>query len=345
MQLFSEKTGKSQYSHLPSRAFAGIIIAMKKGFRSIFLPLLTAAIWGTAFVAQDVCAGSVPPVTFNAIRFAIAVVFLLLVKGVISAIKKRRGSAEAGQSGERAQKQRLHSGKTLLIAGALCGLALAVASNLQQAGMEAGTDSGKAGFITALYVVLVPVGGLLLKKRFPKVFWAGLALALAGLYLLCISGSFSLSSGDLLLLLCAAAFAVQILLIDRFAGSLEPVSFCIAEFAFAAAFSAALAVFIEKPDWAKVLEYALPILYVAVFSCGIAYLLQIVAQREGDPAIVSLLFSMESVFSVIGGAVILNQSMSAREYLGCALILAAVVIAQLPERKREAANGEKGTAE
>ena len=331
MHLFSEKTGKSQYSHLPSRAFAGIIIAMKKGFRSVFLPLLTAAIWGTAFVAQDVCAGSVPPVTFNAIRFSVAVLFLMLVKLVLSAIRKRRGAAEP----EKAQGE-AGGAKTLLIAGALCGFALAVASNLQQAGMEAGTDSGKAGFITALYVVLVPVGGLLLKKRFPKVFWAGLALALAGLYLLCISGSFSLSPGDLLLLLCAAAFAVQILLIDRFAGSLEPVAFCISEFAFAAVFSAALAVFIEKPDWAKVLEYALPILYVAIFSCGIAYLLQIVAQREGDPAIVSLLFSMESVFSVIGGAVILSQRMTGREYLGCALILAAVVIAQLPERKGKA---------
>ncbi|MBR3297967.1 MAG: DMT family transporter [Clostridia bacterium] len=325
---------------------------MKNSFRSIFLPLLTAAIWGTAFVAQDVCAGNVPPVTFNAIRFALAVVFLLLVKGVISAFKKGRKSVEAGGgqavgalrngAGEAWRTERLSGMRTLLIAGALCGFALAVASNLQQAGMEAGTDSGKAGFITALYVVLVPIGELLLKKRFPKVFWAGLALALVGLYLLCISGSFTLAPGDLLLLLCAAAFAVQILLIDRFAGSLDPISFCIAEFAFAAVFSAALALFIERPDWAKVLEYALPILYVAIFSCGIAYLLQIVAQREGDPAIVSLLFSMESVFSVIGGAIILSQRMTAREYAGCALILLAVIIAQLPEgRGRRKAKSER----
>ncbi|MBR5948524.1 MAG: DMT family transporter [Clostridia bacterium] len=311
---------------------------MKNRFRTIILPLLAAAIWGTAFVAQDVCAGNVPPVTFNAIRFFIAVLFLLLVKSVVNAFKNRRG----GEGRAEKPKARLISGgKTLLIAGALCGFALFVASAFQQAGMEAGTDSGKAGFITALYVVLVPIGGLLLKKRFPKVFWAGLALALVGLYLLCISGSFTLSSGDLLLLICAAAFAVQILLVDRFAGSLDPISFCIAQFTFAAVFSAAFALFTEKQDWAKVLEYALPILYVAIFSCGIAYLLQIIAQRDGDPAIVSLLFSMESVFSVIGGAVILCQRMTAREYLGCALILAAVIIAQLPEGKKAGSENEQ----
>lgn len=313
---------------------------MKNRFRTIILPLLAAAIWGTAFVAQDICAGNVPPVTFNAIRFFIAVLFLLLVKSVINAFKNRRGVE--GNS-EKPKPRLISGGKTLLIAGALCGFALFVASAFQQAGMEAGTDSGKAGFITALYVVLVPLGGLLLKKRFPKVFWAGLALALVGLYLLCISGSFTLSPGDLLLLLCAAAFAVQILLVDRFAGSLDPISFCIAQFTFAAVFSALFALFTEKPDWGKVLEYALPILYVAIFSCGIAYLLQIIAQRDGDPAIVSLLFSMESVFSVIGGAVILSQRMTAREYLGCALILAAVIIAQLPE-KRAAKNAPSDPA-
>lgn len=320
---------KTAFCALAIRREEGYNQGMKKGLKSILLPLLTAAIWGTAFVAQDVCAGNVPPVTFNAIRFSIAVLFLLLVKCVIRAFKSRR--AKQGAAALREKKPTKGNAKTLLTAGALCGFALFAASAFQQAGMEAGTDSGKAGFITALYVVLVPIIGLFLKKRFPKVFWAGLALAVIGLYLLCIGGSFALSSGDLLLLLCAAAFAVQILLIDRFAGSLEPISFCIAEFAFAAVFSAAFALFTETPDWEKVLEYALPILYVAVFSCGIAYLLQIVAQREGDPAIVSLLFSMEAVFSVIGGAIILSQRMTAREYAGCALILAAIVIAQLPE--------------
>ncbi|MBQ1684253.1 MAG: DMT family transporter [Clostridia bacterium] len=301
---------------------------MKAKLKSTLLPLLTALIWGTAFVAQDVAAGHVPPMTFNMLRFFIAVLFLLPVKLIIGAVKRRKRPKEpVSPEGKRAGL------RTLLIAGLLCGLALGVASFLQQAGMEAGTDSGKSGFITAMYVVLVPIGGLILGKRLPRIFWAGLALAVIGLYLLCISGKLTFTVGDLLTLLCAVAFTVQILLIDRFAKSLDPVLFCIAEFITAGVFSAAGMLLFEKPDWSEVVRYALPVLYVAIFSCGIAYLLQIVAQRDGNPAVVSLLFSMESVFSVIGGAVLLHQRMTVREYLGCALILAAVIIAQIPERK------------
>ena len=302
---------------------------MKLKFKTIFLPLLTAFIWGTAFVAQDYCAESIPPFTFNALRFAAAVVFLCAVKLVIGLFKKKK-AAEYAPSLPRGEML-----KKLALAGLLCGAALGVASNLQQAGMQAGLDAGKSGFITALYVVLVPIGATLLGKRLPAVFWAGLALAVVGLYLLCVNGSFSLAPADLLTLGCALAFAVQILLIDRFDGELDPILFCIAEFAAAALLSLLGALLFEEPAWPAVWEYALPLLYVAIFSCGVAYLLQIVAQREGDPAIVSLLFSMESVFSVLGGAVILHQRMTAREYLGCALILAAVIIAQLPQKPRQ----------
>lgn len=296
------------------------------------MPILTALIWGTAFVAQDVCAGRVPPMTFNALRFFIAVVFLIIVKLIITALRRGKAAPAAPAAPEERKKAR----RTLLTAGLLCGLALGVASILQQAGMEAGTDSGKSGFITALYVVLVPVARVILGRRLPKIFWAGLALAVLGLYLLCISGSFTFAPGDLLTLFCAAAFTVQILLIDKFAGSLDPIEFCIAEFMTAGLMALIGAAIFESPVWSSVLGCAFPILYVAVFSCGVAYLLQIIAQREGDPAIVTLLFSLESVFSVIGGAVILNQKMTAREYLGCALIFAAVIIAQLPEKKEKA---------
>ena len=306
-----------------------IIVSMKAKLKTTLLPILTALIWGTAFVAQDVCAGRVPPMTFNALRFFIAVVFLFAVKLVMTAVRRKKGVSAPPSSIEERKKAR----RTLVTAGLLCGLALGVASILQQAGMEAGTDSGKSGFITALYVVLVPIGGLMLGRRLPGIFWAGLALAVLGLYLLCISGSFSFAPGDLLTLFCAAAFTVQILLIDKFASSLDPIEFCMAEFITAGLMALTGAVIFESPDRASVMECAFPILYVAVFSCGVAYLLQIIAQREGDPAIVSLLFSLESVFSVIGGAVILHQRMTAREYLGCALIFAAVVIAQLPEKK------------
>ena len=296
----------------------------KNGFKTIFLPILTALIWGTAFVAQDVCAEAVPPMAFNAIRFFIAVLFLAAVKPIVSLIKRKRGSTPA---------KKTPVGK-LVLAGALCGAALCIASNLQQAGMHAGTEAGKSGFITALYVVLVPIGGLLLKKRVRPIFWFAVALAVAGLYLLCLNGSFRFAPGDLLTLLCAVAFTVQILLIDRFAGELDPILFCIAEFLTAAVLSLAGMLILEKPELPAILSNALPILYVAVFSCGVAYLLQIIAQREGDPAVVSILFSLEAVFSVIASAIILRQRMTLREYLGCALLFAAVLIAQLPEKKR-----------
>lgn len=295
---------------------------MRKRFTSTVLPLITAVIWGTAFVAQDVCAGNVPPLAFNAIRFTIAVVFLALVKLAISTFYRKPEPAKA------AIKPKSNA-RSLLTAGLLCGVALAVASFFQQAGMEAGTDAGKSGFITALYVVLVPVIGLFFKKRTPWVLWIALAVAVIGLYLLCINGGFKLETGDLLTLVCALAFAIQILLIDRFAGELDPILFCIAEFATAAVLSFAGMLFMERPDASLIVKYALPILYVAVFSCGIAYLMQIIAQRDGDPTLVSILFSMESVFSVISGAIILKQQMSIRELAGCALIFAAVIIAQL----------------
>ena len=315
---------------MPNVASYYIINLVKTRLRSTLLPLITALIWGTAFVAQDVCAGRIPPMTFNALRFAIAVVFLFAVKLVINAVRKHKAKlSETELSGSEPAPPERAPFKTLVFAGALCGLALSVASNLQQAGMELGLEAGKSGFITALYVVLVPIGGLFLKKRVPAVFWAALPLAVAGLYLLCINGGFTIAAGDLLTLLCAVAFTVQILLIDRFAGSLDPISFCIAEFVTASLTSALGAAIFESPDWSLVAEYVWPMLYVAVFSCGVAYLLQIIAQRDGNPAIVSLLFSMESVFSVIFGAIILHQRLTPREYLGCALIFAAVIIVQL----------------
>ena len=280
--------------------------------------------------------------TFNALRFAVAVVFLFAVKLVINAIKRRKAKpSDMEPSDAETASPRRAPVRTLIFAGALCGLALSVASNLQQAGMELGLEAGKSGFITALYVVLVPIGGLFLKKRVPAVFWAALPLAVIGLYLLCVNGGFTVAAGDLLTLLCAAAFTVQILLIDRFAGSLDPISFCIAEFVTASLTSAIGAALFESPDWGLVAQYVWPMLYVAVFSCGVAYLLQIIAQRDGNPAIVSLLFSMESVFSVIFGAIILHQRLTPREYLGCALIFAAVIIVQLrlPGQKTDCQQG------
>ncbi len=304
---------------------------MKEKLRQTLLPLLAAVIWGTAFAAQDACAESIGPFTFNALRFFIAVAFLLCVKAVMYAVGKKRGFT--GKTGE---EKRSYI-KKLLAASLSIGSALAFASIVQQAGMSLGTDAGKSGFITALYIVLVPIGGLFLGKRVRPLFWASVALALVGMYFLSIKkGGGPLSLGDLLTLACAFAFAVQILLIDRFAKGLGSIDLCIGEFVTAGIISAVGMIF-EKPVFTGMEGVLLPLLYVAIFSSGVAYLLQIVAQRDGDPTLVSLLFSMESVFSVIAGAVLLHQRMALREYLGCALILAAVVIAQLPERKKKKA--------
>ncbi len=298
---------------------------MNSRLRQTVLPVITALIWGTAFVAQDVCSDHIPAMAFNALRFFIAVAFLLIIKCALRAFGKSRPVP---------QEERPAYRRMLLIAAALCGAALAAASILQQAGMGLGTDSGKSGFITALYVVLVPIGGLLLGKRVRPVFWLGLALAVAGLYLLCINGKPELAAGDLLTLLCAVMFTVQILLIDRFAPGLDPIDFCAAEFIAAGLISLAGMLLFESPSAEGVRTCIFPLLYVAIFSSGIAYLLQIVAQREGDPALVTILFSLEAVFSAIASAIILRQRMTAREYIGCALVFAAVLIAQLPEGKK-----------
>ncbi len=306
---------------------------MSARVRQIVFPLTAALIWGTAFVAQDVCAEKVAAFTFNTVRCFAAFVVLLLMSIVLKAIRRRRGSgSEQVQNDDRGlPDERRAYRRRLLTAAILCGTVLAAASNLQQGGMQAGTDSGKAGFITALYIVLVPIGGLLLKKKAPAMLWLGVGLALAGLYLLCVNGSFKLATGDILTLACALAFAVQILLIDHYSARIDSVELCAAEFFVAGIWSAIGMLLFEKPDWAAVWQCILPIMYVAVFSSGVAYLLQILAQREGEAAIVSLLFSMEAVFAVIASAIILHQRMTVREYIGCGLMLAAIVVSQLPE--------------
>lgn len=300
---------------------------MKAKLKTSILPLVTALIWGTAFVMQDICAEKISAMTFNALRFFIAIAFLVAVSFVRRLINRKRG-AEIKRT---TREYRL----TMLKAAIPIGAALGLASILQQFGMQLGTDAGKSGFITALYIVLVPVGGLFLGKKVRPVLILSIVLALAGLYLLCIKGGFTLEMGDLLTLLCAVMFTVQILLIDRFGGKLDSIDLCCGEFTVAGLISLAGMLIFEKPDLSSVGEVILPLLYVAILSSGVAYLLQIVAQKKGDPTLVSLLFSMESVFSVIGGALILNQQMTAKEYIGCALILAAVIAAQVvPEKEK-----------
>ena len=297
-----------------------------KLFRQNALPVLAAFIWGTAFVAQSLAAPYVPPFAFNAIRSLIASAVLLPIANLFDRAAIRRGETPVKSNP-----------KHLWIGGILCGAFLAAAANLQQAAM-AGTTAGKAGFITSLYMVLVPVLGVFLRKRTPLKTWISVLIAVGGLWLLCFKpgAALKLQTADALLLLCAVFFAGQIHVIDYYSADVDGIRLSCVQFLATGVISAVLSLLFESLDWSAVLRCALPILYCAFFSSCIAYTLQIVSLKDADdPTIPTLLFSLESVFSVLAGAVLQGDRMSAREYLGCLLMLVAVVLAQLPAFKRK----------
>ena len=234
----------------------------------------------------------------------------------------------------------VYDGKKTLLAGLLCGLALFMATNLQQIGLVY-TDAGKAGFITTFYIILVPILGLFLKKKTGAVTWLAVAVALCGLYCLCMkSGEMHIAPGDLLVLGCAFFFAVQILVIDRFVQEADGVLLCCIQFAVDGFLSLIAALIFEKPDFGVLFKGWIPLLYTGVLSCGVAYTLQIIGQKNLHPTVASLLMSLESSFAVLGGWMILHERLTRRELLGCGLMLAAVVLVQLapaPKAKSSAA--------
>lgn len=296
--------------------------------RQVVFPILAAFIWGTAFVAQDLCADSIGAFAFNATRYFIAVLALLVVILISDKVKKNKPTLTA--------QEKKAANKQLWLGGLCCGAALAIASNFQQAGLVAGTDAGKAGFITALYVVLVPVFGLSFKRKVSLPTWIAVVLSVVALYLLCIKGDFSLAPGDLLVLVCAVCFAVHILVIDHFTAYCDGVKLSCLQFLFAGIISTICMFIFEDVDFAAILSCALPLLYVGIFSCGVGYTLQILAQKDSNPTVVTILLSLESVFAVIAGAIILKQQMTVREYIGCAIMFAAVILAQIqfPTRQK-----------
>lgn len=295
---------------------------MKSNFvRQNIFPTLAAFIWGTAFVAQSVASEYVQPFTFNASRSIIAFVFLLTLAFGLHIY--RRGKGEDITRGAAYWRD-------LLIGGLFCGLALFLATNLQQKGIET-TTSGKAGFITALYIVIVPICGLFLHKKVSGVIWLSVALAVGGLYFLCINESMTISSGDFYILLCAFCFAGHILVIDHFTHKVDGVELSCAQFLVGTLLSGTAMLAFETPEWSTVSLALGEILYVGIFSSGVAYTLQILAQKGSNPTTVSLLMSLEAVFATLGGAIILNDQMSGREYFGCALMMLAVILAQIPD--------------
>ena len=241
------------------------------------------------------------------------------------------------KSPEKRQEEQGNGGKTLILGGVCCGLALGVASCLQQLGIQY-TTVGKAGFITALYIVIVPILGLFFRKKVGVKLWISVVVAVFGLYLLCMSGSLTLQKGDFLVLLCAVAFSVHIMVIDYFSPKVDGVKMSCIQFFVAGLLSTVAMLAAEGvPALQDFLASWGPILYAGALSSGVAYTLQIIGQRGVNPTVASLVLSLESVISVLAGWLILQQSMSSREVLGCVLMFGAIILAQLPERKRKQA--------
>ena len=295
--------------------------------KNTFLLLLTAFIWGVAFVAQSVGMDYVGPLTFNSVRSIIGALFLIPCIAFLDKLKEKENKAAGTDIQPEPQDK-----KTLIIGGVCCGIAIAIASTLQQYGI-AYTTVGKAGFITALYIVIVPILGIFLKKKPRLIVWVSVVLALAGLYFLCMTESLSFGVGDTLVLICAFVFSLHILIIDHFSPKVDGVRMSCIQFAIAGILCGIPALIFEHPTLSALLAAWAPILYAGVLSCGVAYTLQIVAQKNYDPTTASLLLSLESVFSVLAGWVILGQSLSPREIFGCVLVFVAIVLVQLPERK------------
>ena len=304
----------------------------KTQVRNSFLLLLTAIIWGSAFVAQSVGMEHVEPFTFTFTRSIIGgvvlipVIILLRKTDSVTMRRDSQGKDFAGIKGIT---------KYEWLGGICCGIALCAASNFQQIGMLH-TTVGKAGFITALYVVIVPILGLFLRKRVPALIWFCVVLSVAGLYLLCMpKGAFSLAQGDVLVLICALLFSFHILIIDYFSPKGDGVVISCIQFFVCGILSGIIMLFVENPTFANIMDAKWSILYAGALSSGVAYTLQVVAQKGVNPTVASLILCLESVVAVLAGWIILGDKLTSRELAGCILMFVAIVLAQLPTPKKE----------
>ncbi len=309
---------------------------MSKKTRGNIMLILTAFIWGSAFVAQKSAMDIIGPMTFMGVRTILGACLLIPVIIILDRSKAKKNPDAKKLTAEEKKAER----KLLIIGGICCGILLFGATSFQQTGIIF-TTAGKAGFITSLYVVIVPVMGLLLKKKVTPITWLCVASAAIGLYLLCIpsDGGFSeVNTGDLLVLICAFCFAVHILVIDYFSPKVDGVKLSCIQFFVAGTLNFIALPFVDPAlgyDFATaevLFEAAIPILYAGVLSCAVAYTFQIVAQADTDPTIASLILCLESVFAVLSGMIILGEPMSARELIGCVVMFASIVIAQLPSK-------------
>ncbi len=311
---------------------------MSKKLKTNLLLLLTAMIWGFAFVAQQMGMDYIGPFTFAAIRFFIG--FLALLPVIWITDRRKAKSTSDSVSGNNGGAPELTSAKSnrrlLLIGGICCGISLGLASAVQQLALTT-SPAGKVGFLTALYILFVPILGIFLKKRAGLKIWISVAIAIVGMYLLCITDSFSLKPGDSLALLCSIIFAIQMLFADYFSPKLNGLKLSCAQFLVASTLNFILMLIWETPNISGILSAVVPLLYTGLLSSAVGYTLQIIAQKDSPPAVAALILSLESVFSVIGAWLILHQTMTLRETFGCLFMFAAIILAQLPGRARKSA--------
>ena len=309
---------------------------MQKKLRANLMLLIGALIWGSTFVAQTTASDTVEPFTFLFSRSFLGFLFLIPVIAIFNYNNNKKLI-------EGEKKHTLMPSKVTLIAGLLCGVALVIASYCQQKGITLMTDnaSGKAGFITALYIVFTPIFGVILKRRIPKIIAVCVPIATLGFYLLCIKSGFTIEFGDVITLLSAFFFTFHILIIDYFMEKgADPIKTSCLQFLVVGIISLICAFIFEKPDFSVLWNARLEIAYAGFLSSGIAYTLQIVAQKDADPTSATLIMSLESVFAVLSGWLVLGESLSKRELIGCLFVFIAVILAQiqLPPLKKKIDN-------
>lgn len=296
---------------------------MYKKVSSALCLIGAALIWGGAFVAQRTGLEYLGPFSLNGVRCLMGAALLGLYLLIRSLWRRKHPAVNAIRA----------SAKKTILSGLLCGVLLFLASSIQQIGLQY-TTAGKAGFLTACYILIVPVLGLFTKRRPPYIVWIAVALGLVGLYLLCMSDGWALNRGDGMILLCALLFSLHILAIDRFVDSVDPFLLSFLQFLVCGLLSLIPILCIEKPTLNALLLSWLPLCYAGFLSCGVAYTLQILGQKGLSPSVAALLLSLESAFAALFGWLLLNESFTLREGLGCIILFAAILLAQLPSRKK-----------
>ncbi len=294
---------------------------MKK-YRGLMLLIITAIIWGTTFVSQKLGMNYVEPLTFGASKFLLGAVILTPVILILDRVNKRTDGNLDKKTGT------TYNNKTLIIGGILCGTSLFLGAWLQQCGIVY-TTAGKAGFITALYIVLVPVYGLFWHKKMNKVVWFGVAISTVGLCLLCIKEGFIIQKGDAIVLTGTIFWAAQILLVDAYVDKTDVLKLSFVQFLTAGIFSAIAALIFETPKLETIIAGAGPILYAAIMGVSVSYTFQIIGQKSTEPTIAAIILSTESLFAVISGAIFLGETMTVKEIVGCVLMFIAVIITQI----------------